>query len=279
MASDILAQDLNLLDVSYAVYPATDIPESPLGETVGFEEFQVAIRIPTILNEGKWILLHSGVYAIVMPDVEPNTAGDDQNLHFIGYSLTAIKPINSKRQLIGVFQPAISSQLDQKLSADDFLYLGSLALSTTVDENTRWTAGISFTSRFGRPLILPLFGYDKKWSRSKLSILFPGKAEWYWISKNQAWEIGPQITLNGSQFNLSTSATNPFENIQFSRVNAGLSIHRAVGKGGLYLNAFGGIAAGRTYNIISDSVPDLDFGSDPGAVFTLGLFFRPPARP
>lgn len=275
MIIQLSAQDLNLLEFSYSNYPSTDIPESPFSETASIQEYQVAIRVPMVLKDNKWILLHSGVYGIVLPDVEPNTVAEDQNLHFIGYSLTVIKPLNEKRQLLAVMQPAISSQLDQKLSRDDFLCLGSLALSTTVNEKTRWMAGIAFISRFGRPLVIPLFGYDKKWSRSKLSILFPNKAEWYWISKDEAWEIGPKMVLNGSQFNLATGTRTPYDNVQFSRVNLGLSINRALGKSGLFLNAFTGIAAGRTYDIISETLPDIDFSSDPGPVISFGLFFRP----
>lgn len=275
MVIQLAVQDLNLLEFSYSNYPTTDIPESPFNETASIQEYQVALRVPMVLKDKKWILLHSGVYGIVLPDVEPNTVGEDQNLHFIGYSLTVIKPLNEKRQLIGVIQPAISSQLDQKLSRDDFLYLGILALSTTVNENTRWMARIAFTSRFGRPLVIPLIGFDKKWSRSKLSILLPNKAEWYWISKDEAWENGPKMVLNGSQFKLATGTRTPYDNVHFSMVNLGLSINRALGKKGLFLNAFSGVAAGRTYNIISDIVPDLDFSSDPGPVISFGLFFRP----
>ena len=83
------------------------------------------------------------------------------------------------------------------------------------------------------------------------------------------------MILNGSQFNLATTTQTPYDNIQFSRVNVGLSINRSMGESGFILHGFAGIAAGRTFAIISETLPNVDFGSDPGPVFSLGFFFRP----
>lgn len=268
-------QDLKLLDVGYARYPASSIKDNPNEGEVGFEEYKVGLNIPMVLKDRKWILLHGLQYALVRPEFDTQIGRGEESLHFISYALSVVKPLKNDFRLMGTFQPAISSQLDKPISSDDFLYLGALSLSKKVSKEINWLAGLAFTSRFGRPLVIPLFGYNRKWERFRLNVLFPNGVSAHWSSVDSKWEYGFRLGLNGSQFNLSDTNMQQIDNVRFSRVNLGPSINYGL-REGLYLQVFAGISVRRTYTITSKVAPDQDFGSDNGAFFAVSLFFRPP---
>lgn len=267
-------QDLKLLDVGYARYPAASIKDNPNEAEVGFEEYKVGLKIPMVLKDRKWILLHGLQYALVRPAFDSQIGRGEESLHFISYALSVIKPLKNDFRLIGTLQPAISSQLDKSISGDDFLYLGALSISKKVSEDINWLMGLAFTSRFGRPLAIPLFGYNRKWERFRLNVLLPNGVSAQWLSINSKWEYGFRLGLNGSQFNLSDTNMQQIEHVRFSRINLGPSINYGL-REGLYLQVFGGISVRRTYTITSKVAPDQGFGSDNGAFFAVSLFFRP----
>lgn len=265
------AQDLKLFETSYSIYPATEITEGTNGQEAEFKEFSISIRIPTVFNEGQTVLLNGLQYNRVSPEFSGSGTSAQGDLHFLAYSVTLVKQLQNAWQFIGTFTPAISSDLEGSLSRDDFLFLGAATIGKTVNEGFKWNAGLAFTSSFGEPLVVPLVELYSKKNDFKFHILFPTKIEGMFVKENV--EYGLRIGLAGSQFNLETTATQPVDDIKFSRINVGPAVSFGVSEH-IFLSLFGGLSTGRKYDATSSTLGDFDFSSEDGFFLRFGLFFR-----
>lgn len=265
------AQNLTLFKASYSNYPATEITEGMNGEEASFSEFDISVNIPAKFNEGKTILINGLKYTLVQPEFSgPNTSVEG-DLHFISYSATLVKRLKNNWLFVGTFSPAISSDLEGSLSSDDILLLGRATVGRAVSETFRWNAGLAFTSRFGEPLVIPVIELYHKKNNFKLHVNLPVKVEGTFIKEK--FQYGLRIGLGGSQFNLETTATQPVDDIRFSRVNLGPVVNYGLTEH-VFLSLFAGFSTGRRYDATSDTIGDFDFSSEDGPFVSFGVYVK-----
>lgn len=269
------AQDIKLLELTYNHYPGAKVKETPNGAEVTYKEFGISMKLPIVVNDQKTILLNALGYSFVNPEATNLVgAAREDRLHFISYSLSLIQVLSEKVKVIVTAKPAISSDLEESISTDDFLFLGSAMINKRVSKSFSWGLGLAYTTRFGKPLALPIVEIRHKKGNFKFVARIPSKIEALWSTKSGKVSYGVKAAVNGSQFNLSSSRNNPAGNIRFSRINLGPMVNYQL-KGPVFFTAFSGISVNRKYEIESDLIGDFDFSSENGFFVSAGVFFSP----
>ncbi|MEO9804507.1 MAG: DUF6268 family outer membrane beta-barrel protein [Reichenbachiella sp.] len=271
----VQAQDLKLFEIGYAYYPESKIKEATAGQEIIYRELQATLKVPVVFNDKKTILINALSYGLVHPKAtNTQLSSAEGRLHYIGYSLTAIQRLGEKWRLVATITPAISSNLKGSLSKDDFLLLSNLMVGKQVSQAFSWSAGLAYTTRFGEPIIIPIADFRYKKNNFKLNATVPYKIEALLSNKQNNLEYGLRFSIRGSQFNLDTTASNPIDVIRFSRMNFGPKFTYRV-KDPISLFLFSGMSINRRHQLISDSIGDIDFGTENGFFINAGLFISP----
>ncbi len=267
------AQGFTLFELNYTRFGNAEVPNSPLNEETSFQELEASLNIPIRLKNDKLILVNGLRYRLVTPDVDTDIA--NLNLHFIGYSLQAIKPLNDKLTLIAAIVPALSSDLQDDITNDDFLFTGSAAMRKKVSEQFSYALGIAFTSRFGEPLVLPIVQIKHQKNRFTLNAALPSGVTALWKNKTGNLSYGFSANASGSQYHLSLPN---YDVARFTRINLGPSVEYRV-KGPLVLMANAGVALRRQFEFIPEAGSNtITLDPDNTGFFNIGLAIKPQPR-
>jgi len=267
-----LGQTLEPFKVEYANYPFSQITSNDTVE-VRFQEFEVGAILPIVRKE-KLNLLGGAVFRMVLPE---NTIQEfESDLIFLGIRLIGIYKLSSGNEIVLNAFPAISTADNtQTFSGENFLMQGGLFYRHHVNERLFYTLGVISTSRFGRPLVLPLLGVSYRAEKFSFSANLPILLEAKWNYMNP-FSFGLKASANGSQYNVQNESEsgNQFDLIRFSRVQIGGLLEYRI-KGPLTVSIFGGVAASRIYEfelIDSESI-NLDLENAP--FVSAKLSFKP----
>ena len=198
--------------------------------------------------------------------------------HRISYSLTTVYRMNDSWLFSARVAPTLASDLQQSLSGDDLMILGSLIATKKVNEQTKFGGGLIYTTRLGSPLLLPMLQYSHEVKRHSIKIILPALIRYnYSFGKSDEIGVGFKIAPNGANFNASEdNFTNAVvDKLNYVRVNIGPEFDYMI-TGMLRLEVSGGLSAKRTYKYFDSKGDSYDYNSNNGAFVSVSLSVIPP---
>jgi len=276
------AQDFELIKIQSTIYPKQSVEESTTDGEVGFFEWNGQLAIPqTFKKSKKTILLHILGYTNLRVDTEGNTAigfvENTKHYHTISYSLGLIQILNQKWKLISILNPLLASDFGKSLNEDDLLFQANAMALYTKNKKTQYGLGLIYTTRLGRPLVLPMGIFKYKTPKMIVDIVLPNKLSVMFNTPTRKFFYGFEAGLNGGLFNNTSDIRTVnaiIDEAGYSRLNIGPAIALKL-KNNIKLHLSGGMAVGRKLEFIDINEETFDRTPESGPFFRAGLSFVP----
>lgn len=267
--------------IEYATYPKARLKDEASNIQASFQEFGVYANYPIALKNKKTIIINGFAYGIV----QANSYNDalvkqtTEDFHKISYNFMIVHKLNDKWSFVGRLAPTLASDFNSKLNNDDFIMQASVAVNKRINENTLIGAGIAYTTRLGKPLILPAFQLLHEKNRQQLKVVLPAGIDYAYKPGNTSkWLIGARLGLNGANFNVSANdvpaITEP-DRLNYFRANIGPVVSYKITKL-LQVEAFGGLSMLRRYQYEDIKDNTYQYDSKSSGFFNIGLAIIPP---
>jgi len=132
-----------------------------------------------------------------------------------------IQVLKNRWKIIAIATPTLASDFVENISSDDFLMQAYFNVSKRATKYFEYGFGFVFTTRFGRPIVLPtITGIYRKDNWSMFAVL-PVQLGIYRHYKNS--KLGMRYMVNGNFYNFSNNITPSvnLEKVSYSRINLG----------------------------------------------------------
>lgn len=280
ISSPLISQDIQLAGLSYTRFSSAEVVDSPLNQEVEMNEYRFFLNFPKQLKNEKTILINGLQYRLAVPliDNDLNRSLEDQQLHVVGYRLTALHQLGHQWKVLISLNPTLSSTFNTTLEGDDFLLNGTLHFVNEKSHDFAYGAGIALTSSYGLPMLIPTLQLTFSSEKGKFEMLLPRR-----IAYDRTFgklTAGLQAAVNGSRYNANYSRTNALDDTQsvdelgYTRMIVGPSISYRIGKH-LLLEGSGGITVARRIGIQSDHFDDEDYDIANRPFFRFGISIVP----
>lgn len=267
-------QDFELAGIRYLNYPTAKANNSDSSK-FSIQEFGVFFNIPTILNKDSTNIIINGLGYGQVRVKSPFLNEGNINLHAINYRFSWIHKFNRQWTFIGILEPTLASDFKSKLSSDDFV-IQSLAM-VTKKINTQFLigGGLTYTTRFGYPLVLPIVPIKYKSKKHRINALLPIKLI-YAFQMNPKLDIGLKALVNGANFNITgySNALAEINKINYTRGNIGPVIYYKPKKI-FSIEVSGGISTNRTFRLVDFNNNTYNNTASTEAFFNIGLVIKP----
>ena len=277
-----MSQDLQLTGFGYTTFPEAEVMDSQLNQKIQLNEYNFFLNLPKRLKNQKTVLINGFQYGLVTLDGanDLQLGLDGQDLHLIGYRLTALHQLANDWSLLASLNPTLSSTFNTALETEDFLFNGLLQFTKKKSEYFSYGAGIAYLSTFGEPAFIPTLQLTLKSNNSKFQVFLPRQITYSrYFCRITA---GVQLAASGSRYNINNSSTdfNDFEfvdQLAYSRVILGPTFSYRVGKL-IQLEASGGLTFGRKSELQGDLYEGADYDVANGTFFRFGISIVPPKK-
>ncbi len=272
---EIVAQDFELFGLEYSYFPDAAVRNSSDSVNINFNDFELSALAPIKASEQLYFLV-GGNYRFIDP--KSSETQIEPNLHFIALRLSTVINFSRDNSLMVTFNPAISSTLNSSLTRDDFLFLGNIIYRKKVSEVFSYAVGAAYTSRFGRPLALPIGALFYRGNKFSLNATLPIEIQATW-NPNKQFTYGLKASVNGSQYNLPDGTI--IGGVEMNVLNfSGLQVGPEIGiriKGPLHLTLFGGLITGRTFYFVATNETDQDSRINNGGFISARISIKQPS--
>lgn len=280
IGSNVSAQDLRLGGIEYNYYPQVALRDGADGFNISFQEFGGFFAVPRVLKNDNFILINGLSYGFVQSKLEDTQRGTvaTNSYHRISYSLSTLYRGIDDWIFMARVAPSLVSDFENKLSDDDFIVFGSLMATKKINEKVKFGGGIAYTSRLGKPLLLPLLQFSYKSERHSFNAFLPAMIQYhYTFGESEKFKAGFKVVPNGSNFNADQDhfAQVTVDKLNYVRINMGPEVSYMV-TDILRLELSGGLSARRTYTYYGQEGSAYDYSSENGAFISVGLVIVPP---
>lgn len=272
----VKSQDLKLAGVEYFNYPKVRIKEGQQNAQTSFQEFGAYANFPTVLKSRKTILVQGFFYGNVQSTLYNDIAGHQvkHDFHKIAYNFMLIHRWNEQWSFVGRLSPTLASDFEGPLNGQDFMMQGSLGIAKKVNERLLIGGGILYTTRLGKPMLLPSFQYRYQSGRHLLHAYFPALLNYsYQLDGREKLHVGLRATVNGANFNVTASRFNSntaVDRLNYFRANTGPVLSYQLTRL-LQIEATGGFSAFRRYQFEDTFGENYKYNSETGAFINIGL--------
>lgn len=282
---NINAQDFQLAGIHYVNFPKAEIKDNSGNQKASFQEFGTFINIPKKLKNNKTVLMNGVGYGFVEVSaynlLSLQTSNYKKNLQAFYYQFMLIHKWNKKWITLVNLKPTIASDFEQKLSFNDLVVQGSIMATRIYSNKFRIGTGIVQSTRWGKPIILPIVNMFYKSNKHNVFTILPINMQYtYSILPEEKLKFGIKYAVNGANFNISNkqepdTPSIEIDKINYSRANIGALAHFKFSSN-LRLEAYGGICAWRIYKLIDIDNNVHDFDSEMSPFFSVGFVMVPP---
>jgi hypothetical protein len=259
-----------------------DYTLAPLSEDgVDFSKASAKLRLPTQLKKG--LLLNSfGVdyYKLNYSNSFDIQTNELEKLYAINYSIGYVRPLTAKWILMGQVGTSLSSNLTRSISSDDFIFRGginAIKRGGTLENPSRLTFGLNYTTITGEPRILPMISFTKKVNdKFSYGIGFPNTHAKY--NFNEKHSLKSLIWINGFYSNLGNpilvDADIEAEKASYRAVSFGLEYNYLLNSN-ISLILKGGYSVSNEYHLLDTNNNEVyDFDTTPEPYFSVGLKYK-----
>ncbi|WP_196888649.1 DUF6268 family outer membrane beta-barrel protein [Aureivirga sp. CE67] len=240
-------------------------------DKIRIEEYRINFNYPIVSKDKKTILINGISYVNMKPVYNFNTTFTNEtseNYYSISYNLGLVKRLKKDWTITALVSPTLASDFNGELKSDDFILQASAIATKQVSKNLNYGFGLSYNTRFGQPLVVPILQLTYVKNKWKTVVIFPGIiGEFYQFNKNNT--VGLLAAINGSQFNISTKET-VLDNLNYTRVNFGPSYERSIYKD-LKINLFTGYTLAKKISWSTFTKGDIDLKPENSYFFQISL--------
>lgn len=278
---NLVAQEIELFGLQTAIYPQKEVTDSEEKGKIGSKEIITHLTIPQIFNNYETILTHTVLYGHLITETEltldTTLHKNTSNYHTIVYRLNLNQKLNDKWRLNVGISPSLASNFNEGLTEDDVLFQANTMLIRLKNRNFNYGFGLSYSTRFGRKLIIPILALNFKTPLRSINIILPNKIALVYNTKNKNLFYGVKAALNGALFNVQNENEEfnaVIDEAGYSRLNIGPLVEIRL-KGELYLRASGGFTVARRLDFIGKDEKIIDRTPDNGPFFNFGISYFP----
>ncbi|OJV12611.1 MAG: hypothetical protein BGO21_02375 [Dyadobacter sp. 50-39] len=280
LSSKAKSQDLKLAGVEYFNYSKVRIKEGQNNLMSSFQEFGTYANYPTALKNGKTILVNGLVYANVQSTLDQKVTGSSagHDFHKIAYNFMIIHRWADAWSFVGRLSPTLASDFESNLSGQDFMLQGSVSVTRKLGEYARIGGGILYTTRLGKPMLLPGFHYRYHRGKQLLNAYIPALVNYsYQLDQQQRLHAGLRMAIDGANFNVCSKQLNTgpaVDRLLYFRANAGPAVSYKITRL-LQIEATGGLSTFRKYQFEDTAGQNYKYNSEMGAFFNIGIAVVP----
>lgn len=218
--------------------------DSSEGE-IKMNEFIATFQFASSLKQGETFLLNKIQYTFFNyeADFVANKLNSEKNFHAIEYTLGIVHKLQNDWKVLASITPMLSSDFEESLSSDDFLIQALGMGIKRTSPNFEYGFGLTYTTKFGDPLFLPVIKMTyKKRNWTTLVFLPSYMSQFYKLNENT--KVGLKAVVYGNAFN-ATFDENMYNSdvnrVVYSRITVGPEFQTKLYKN-LYLNASSGVS-------------------------------------
>lgn len=276
------AQDFKLAGLHYAHYPKSEMKGATNNQSTSFQEFGTFINIPKTFNNDSTALINGVGYGFVEATMYnyPLLPSNEhkKKLQLFYYDLMFVHKWNEQWILLVNLRPTIASDLEEKLSSDDFVFQGAIMVTKVINDKVNIGAGLVNSTRWGAPIVVPALNIRYKTKKHTINALLPLKVKYtYSLLPNEKLKLGAKYTLNGASFNISDTEISEIDKINYSRANIGGLISYKL-TNILRLEAYGGVSMRRVYRLVDTKKNVHNFDSEDAPFFNIGFSLVAPSK-
>lgn len=263
-----------LAGINYTFFPEAKIKDENVPDTkLTFSETKFFFSIPKTYNDKATVMLNGIDYTYVHSLVD----GDDDrssNLHKISYSFGLVQQLTEEWKVTSFLIPTLASDFREGIDSDDFIMQAAVSFIRKKSETFTYGLGLSINTRFGEPLLMPLFQLKKKYAKTEVDMILPAYISV--LRRSNKIYYGGALVVNGGQFNTHRKQADGtyLERVDYSRVLLGPKVLYRINKF-LVAEVYGGAVAGRTYKIKNDLDSRFDFSLENGGFLQFGIYMIP----
>jgi len=268
-------EKLPVFSIDYFNHANSDFEiDSGSGE-IKMNEFRTSLQFAPALKKGKTFLLNKIEYTLFNyeADFGMSNLNSEKSFHAIEYTLGVIHKLPKDWRAIVSVTPMLSSDFEESISSDDFLFQASALAIKRSSPNFEYGFGLAYTIRFGNPLLLPILRMTYKKNNWTTLISLPSYVSQYY-NFNENTIVGLKAAIFGNAFNATFGEgiyNADVNRVAYSRITVGPEFQIKLFKD-LYLNASSGVSV---RNILEVQDSDLNtignFDIDNKFFFNVGL--------
>ncbi|MFC5048500.1 DUF6268 family outer membrane beta-barrel protein [Aquimarina hainanensis] len=251
--------------VSYTHFGESSFEEKQYEGKVGFSEVLVDLKFPYVLKNKKTIIINGVEFTNLKPNFSNEadaSSSVSRNFYSVAYYLALNNRIGKQWSYSIGLKPAFASDFQSGISSDDFMLRGTALVSKQVSRSFKYGFGVSYNTRFGRRMVIPLVQLVYKKGHWGTYAYLPAYISQFYHLKNG--KVGLSIIANGNNYNFydDTGAGLNLDKLNYTRVNIGPEYETKIG-GKLKINVSGGITvANKLEWTDSDSETALDLSPE-----------------
>ncbi len=211
-----------VMGMSTVQYAKIQLKNTTVSNDISMAEYQLFLNFVVKLKEKKTYLFNGVDFSTFRFSLDSQTHQSfDKGLYSLAYKIGIIQVLKNRWQLIGFITPTLASDLKSKLSTEDFVLQSTLMINKRHNEYMEYGFGLSFNTRFGRELLVPVFVFNYK-KRNWSSInAFPGFLSGYYHFGNS--KIGLSASIFGNLYNYTDTQTHnkQIDKVSYSRILLG----------------------------------------------------------
>ena len=268
-------EKLPVFSIDYFNHANSDFEiESGSGE-IKMNEIRTSLQFVPALKKGKTYLLNKIEYTLFNyeADFRLSNLNSEKNFHAIEYTFGVIHKLPKDWRVIASATPILSSDFEESISSDDFLFQASALAIKRSSSNFEYGFGLAYTNKFGNPLLLPILRMTYKKNNWTTLVSLPSYVSQYY-NFNEKTKVGFKAAVYGNTFNATyyDGVYNADVNrVVYSRITVGPEFQVKVFKD-LYLNASSGLSLWNILEIQDRNLNTIgDFDIDNKFFFNIGL--------
>jgi len=276
ITSKLYAQDFQPL--LFEFIPKTNISNSSNSSQnlkLQITRLSVGEVIPTIYCREHSQILYGIRYDLLYLNFDNWTFSSNkpEYLHFLRNELTVIQDINDHWKITGLLNLGLATDLKKKINWDDAHIHTYVSISNNFPE-LGYGFGVTYTSYFGSPILLPVIqAYWKPSEFFRFEMFLPKNIS-FWYVPNKNSEVGIKSVIYGNRYHLGEFTTNEEDaDLHYSIITIGPSIkYRIFSCFLLYLET--GYTLHRRLEIANKTFSE-KLNPDNNYYLRAGLVFRP----
>jgi len=264
-----------ILTTNYSNYGNSAFETNGQRGRISMHEWSMVLQIAIPLKEKKLYLYNKTHYTNFTFSSTLNQGDSNflENFHSIAFTIGLIKILPKRWRLITNLTPTLASDFEQTLKSDDFIFQASTLAIKRASPHFEYGFGLSFTTKFGNALIIPLIKltYVKN-NWETLAVLPAYVSQNYKFSENT--KLGLKLSVYGNLYNVkfdNISSNHDLNRVSYSRINIGPDFQTKL-FGDIYLNAGTGLTV---RNILefqdNDLNTELDLNTGNKFFFNIGV--------
>lgn len=261
-----------ILNLSSTNYGKSDFKNNAKGN-LKFHEFRGSLQMAFPIKKKKRYVLQRFDFTSlnIESSIESDSVKTAGDFYSYAYSIGLIEVLKRNWKLIGILTPTLASDFENKLSHEDFILQAAATATKRVNKYWEYGFGLSYNTRFGRPILIPIAIVNYKKEHWSLNTVLPAYVAGFYQMKNS--KIGMSLSVFGNNYNNRDASLVPvdLDKIVYSRLTFGpqyeLKLYKA-----LYLNLYTGVFFNNKIQSITKAGHiDLDLSTKPNIFGRIGI--------